>query len=90
MNHKWILSLPENSPTDCSIRKKKHGNLKASQHLAFKSHENVEIGSTCKKNITDLAAEEISQQIAIMHTESYLAKVDIALVCYHTSTTFVE
>lgn len=49
MNHKWILSLPENSPTDCSIRKKKHGNLKASQHLAFKSHENVEIGSTCKK-----------------------------------------
>lgn len=33
-----------------------------------------------QKNITDLAAEEILQQIAIMHTESYLAKVDIALV----------
>lgn len=42
------------------------------------------------KNITDLAAEEILQQIATMHTESYLAKVDIALVCYHTSTKFVE
>lgn len=32
------------------------------------------------KNITDLAAEEILQQIAIMHTECYLVKVDIALV----------